>query len=66
MKCPNCKNAISCPDGNDACVNGVDIVILVCPDCDTILGTVHSAHSSYFTNCNKTSQPIETTRRIRP
>lgn len=64
MKCPSCKNAISCPIGKDTCVNGVDIVILVCPDCETILGTVHRAHSSYFTNCNTASRSPESAGQI--
>ena len=48
MKCPRCESAISSPDGRSACVNGVDVLVVICPHCETILGVVHLSHSSYF------------------
>ena len=48
MKCPRCERAISSPGGRSACVNGVGVLMVVCPHCETILGVVHESHSSYF------------------
>ena len=48
MKCPRCENAISELGGRSACVNGVDVLMVICPRCETILGVVHLSHSSYF------------------
>ena len=48
MKCPRCESSIASPDGRDVCVNGVDVLMVICPRCETILGVVHLSHSSYF------------------
>lgn len=48
MKCPRCETAISSPEGRSACVNGVEVLMVICPHCETILGVVHQSHSSYF------------------
>ena len=48
MKCPRCESAIATPAGREACVNGVELLMVICPHCETILGVVHQSHSSYF------------------
>ena len=48
MKCPRCESAISSPGGRDCCINGVEMLVVICPNCETILGVVHQSHSSYF------------------
>ena len=48
MKCPRRESAIASPGGRTACVNGVDVLMVICPRCETILGVVHQSHSSYF------------------
>ena len=48
MKCPRCESTISSPAGQDACINGVEVLIVICPHCETILGVVHQSHSAYF------------------
>ena len=55
MKCPHCKGEISSPTGWDSCVNGVEVVIMGCPDCRSILGIVPRAHSAYLRRCNTSS-----------
>ena len=52
MKCPHCQSEISSPTGWDSCVNGMDVVIMGCPQCQSILGIVHRAHSAYLRKCN--------------
>ncbi len=48
MKCPRCESAITEPGGRSVCVNEVDVLMVICPHCETILGVVHLSHSSYF------------------
>ena len=48
MKCPRCESAVASPGGQAACVNGVEVLMVICPHCETILGVVHQSHSSYF------------------
>ena len=48
MKCPHCEAKISNPKGHHACVDGVEVLVVVCPECETILGVVHHSHSAYF------------------
>jgi hypothetical protein len=48
MRCPRCESTISSPVGRDACIEGVEVLIVVCPHCDIILGVVHRSHSAYF------------------
>ena len=31
-----------------ACVDGVEVLIMVCPECETILGIINHTHSGYF------------------
>ncbi len=37
MKCPRCETAISSPEGRSACVNGVEVLMVICPHCETTL-----------------------------
>ena len=46
MKCPHCQVQIDSPGSRQACVDGVEVVI--CPECETILGVVNHSHSGYF------------------
>ncbi len=48
MKCPHCAAKISSPTGHHACVDGVEVLMIVCPECETILGVVHHSHAAYF------------------
>ena len=48
MKCPRCESVIATPSGRDACVNGVELLMVICPHCETILGVVQQSHSAYF------------------
>ena len=48
MKCPRCEREISSPVGRDECINGVEVLMVICPHCETILGVVQQSHSSYF------------------
>ena len=50
MKCSHCSSPVSDPTGRDACVNGVDILILACPGCRNILGVVSGGYSGYLCN----------------
>ena len=48
MKCPHCQVQIASPASRHACVDGVEVLIMVCPECETILGIVNHSHSGYF------------------
>ena len=48
MKCPRCETVMSSPDGRECCINGVDVLVVICPHCETVLGVVHHSHSEYF------------------
>lgn len=48
MKCPHCSITITAPLGREACVNRVEVLILICPDCQTFLSPVHNRHSGYM------------------
>ena len=48
MKCPNCKDRIPSPSAQHTCVDGVEVLIMICPKCETILGIVNHSHSGYF------------------
>jgi len=48
MKCPSCETVISSPAGRETCVNGMELLMVICPHCETVLGVVAQAHSSYF------------------
>ena len=48
MKCPHCSSSVSCPTGQQACVNGTDILMLLCPNCHNILGAVNRGYSGYL------------------
>ena len=37
MKCPHCQVKIDSPSAQHACVDGVEVLIMVCPECKTIL-----------------------------
>ena len=54
MICPHCKKEIASPAGWDSCVNGVEILMVGCPNCQHILGVVHRSHSAYLRRCNTT------------
>ena len=58
MKCPQCQAQISVPGGNDCCVNGVDVVVVTCPHCQTVLGVVQRSHSAYLRRCNATPSRV--------
>ena len=48
MKCPHCQVQIDSPSAKHACVDGVEVLIMICPECETILGIVNHSHSGYF------------------
>ena len=48
MKCPHCQVQIASPSAKHACVDGVDVLIMICPECETILGIINHSHSGYF------------------
>ena len=48
MKCPHCMVKIETPSAQHACVDGVEVLIMVCPECETILGIINHTHSGYF------------------
>ncbi len=48
MKCPHCQLKMDSPSAQHACVDGVEVLILVCPECETILGIINHSHSGYF------------------
>ena len=48
MKCPRCESAMSSPEGRECCINGVDVLVVICPHCETVLGVVHHSHAAYF------------------
>ncbi len=48
MKCPHCQFKMACPSAQHACVDGVEVLIMICPECETILGIVNHSHSGYF------------------
>ncbi len=57
MKCPRCERTISSPGGRDACIEGVDVLIVICPHCETILGVVHHSHTAYFSKRSAKETP---------
>ena len=48
MKCPHCQVNIAFPSSQHACVDGVEVLIMICPGCETILGIVNHSHAGYF------------------
>lgn len=48
MKCPYCQVQIVSPSAQHACVDGVEVLIMTCPVCETILGIINHTHSGYF------------------
>ena len=48
MKCPNCQIQFSDPGSRHACVDGVEVLMVICPECETVLGVVNHSHSGYF------------------
>lgn len=54
MKCPHCKVQIASPSSQHSCVDGVEVLVLVCPECETILGIVNHSHSGYFSRTRST------------
>jgi len=48
MKCPHCQAQIAAPNFKHACVDGSEVPIMICPECETILGIVNHSHSEYF------------------
>ena len=48
MKCPQCSSPVLCPTGREVCVNGVDVLMLACPDCHNVLGAVNRGYSGYL------------------
>lgn len=49
MKCPHCEARFSNPGGHHANVHGVEVLMVVCPECETVLGVIHHSHAAYFT-----------------
>ena len=49
MKCSHCQVNIEAPSAKHTCIDGVEVLILLCPECDTILGIINHTHSGYFT-----------------
>ena len=48
MKCSHCQVNMEVPSAKHACIDGVEILILLCPECDTILGIINHTHAGYF------------------
>ncbi len=36
------------PSAKHACIDGVEVLIVLCPECNTILGVINHTHSGYF------------------
>ena len=48
MKCPHCQFEITSPSSRHASVDGVEVLIMMCPQCETILGIINHSHAGYF------------------
>ncbi len=48
MKCSHCQAKIETPSTKHACIDGVEVLIMLYPECDTILGIINHTHSGYF------------------
>ncbi|HIN34345.1 MAG TPA: hypothetical protein EYM75_01170 [Dehalococcoidia bacterium] len=48
MKCPHCQVKIETPSAQHACIDGVEVLIMTCPECETTLGIINHTHYGYF------------------
>ena len=62
MKCPNCQIQFSDPGSRHACVDGVEVLMVICPECETVLGVVNHSHSGYFSRTAMSKPPHPATR----
>ena len=58
MKCPHCKVQIASPSAQHVCVDGVNVLIMTCPECETILGIINHMQSGYFSRSSSMQDRI--------